>query len=60
MKKRITLLAILSIILTASCQKLVKDTYLSIDKYMIEFKSEGDICTLELNTNGTPSVVAPS
>lgn len=60
MKKLITLLTILSIILCASCQKLEKDTYLSIDKYMIEFKSEGEIRTLELNTNGTPSVVTPS
>jgi hypothetical protein len=60
MKKLITLLAILSIILTASCQKLEKDTYLSIDKYMIEFKSEGEIRTLDLKTNGTPSVVTPS
>lgn len=45
---------------SASCQKLEKDTYISIDKYMIEFESEGGIRTLELKTNGTPSVVTPS
>lgn len=60
MKKLITLLAIFTTILFISCQKLEKDTYISIDKYIIEFRPEGETRTLELMTNGTPSVITPS
>ena len=60
MKRILLLLLLIAAAASASCQKLEKDTYLSIDKYMIEFKSEGEIRTLELKTNGTPSVVTPS
>ncbi len=60
MKRMLILLLVIVAAASASCQKLEKDTYLSIDKYMIEFRPEGEISTLELMTNGTPSVVTPS
>lgn len=60
MKRILLLLLLIAAAASASCQKLEKDTYLSIDKYMIEFKSEGEIRTLDLKTNGTPSVITPS
>ena len=60
MKRILLLLLLIAAAASASCQKLEKDTYISIDKYMIEFGSEGGIRTLELKTNGTPSVVTPS
>ena len=60
MKRILLLLLLIAAAASASCKKLEKDTYLSIDKYMIEFNSEDGIRTLELTTNGTPSVVTPS
>lgn len=60
MKRILLLLLLIAAAASASCQKLEKDTYLSIDRYMIEFRPEGEISTLELMTNGTPSVVTPS
>lgn len=60
MKRFITLLSALSVLVTTSCQKLEQDTYLTVEKYMLEFSSEGEVCTLGIKTNGTPSVVSPS
>ena len=59
MKKLFTILAIASAIFT-SCQKLEQDTYLTVEKYMLEFAAEGEVRTLDIKTNGNLSIVSPS
>lgn len=59
MKKLFTILAIASAIFT-SCQKLEQDTYLTVERYMLEFAAEGEVRTLNIKTNGNPSIVSPS